>query len=179
MIRRMPKPKCMVMPLCNPYQQVDHIIHSETEKPSGGLSQIAARIPATSLPMYRKQTFTNLAQILATVTSWALTGLLSSHQWTLCLSCCWRSLEIHPFVWGNPVLLSFKLMYTLRIYTPLDSPRGQLPTFSTFVFELAPMEFVLSSATRCKVFLPRPSKEDDYNNDSSSLPTLVQWHQME
>ena len=36
------------------------LLRSETEKPSGGLSQIAARVLATSFAMYRKLLFTKL-----------------------------------------------------------------------------------------------------------------------
>ena len=40
------------------------ILLSETEKPSGGLSQIAARVLATSLSMYRQLLFTKLSPSL-------------------------------------------------------------------------------------------------------------------
>ena len=41
------------------------LLRSETEEPSGGrLSQIAARVLATSLPMYRKLLFTKLSPSL-------------------------------------------------------------------------------------------------------------------
>ena len=42
------------------------LVCSETEEPSGGLSQIAARVLATSLPMYRKLLFTKLSPSLDT-----------------------------------------------------------------------------------------------------------------
>ena len=42
------------------------LIRSETEEPSGGLSQIAARVLATSLHMYRKLLFTKLSPSLDT-----------------------------------------------------------------------------------------------------------------
>ena len=42
----------------------EKIIRSETEEPSDGLSQIAARVLATSLPMYRKLLFTKLSPSL-------------------------------------------------------------------------------------------------------------------
>ena len=40
------------------------ILRSETEEPSDELSQIAARVLATSLPMYRKVLFTKLSPSL-------------------------------------------------------------------------------------------------------------------
>ena len=42
------------------------ILRGETEEPSDGLSQITARVLATSLPMYRKLLFTKLSPSLDT-----------------------------------------------------------------------------------------------------------------
>ena len=90
------------------------IIHSETEKPSGGLSQISGHVQATSLHMYRKLLFTNLAS-------------------TTCPTSRACAINIYWFPTAN---CEWHLLFVTTTRTG-DSLRGLLPFFRPFVSELA------------------------------------------
>ena len=78
-------------PVCRLHQS--WIFRSETEKPLGGLSQIATRILATSLPMYRKLIFTKLSPSLDTTHLMNLPVTQQSAVELMFLSCCRRHLR--------------------------------------------------------------------------------------
>ena len=79
-----------------PMKICSSIIRSETEEPSDGLSRIAARVLATSLPMYRKLLFTKLSPSLDTTQLMILpvtTQQSPAEVELMFLSCCRRHLR--------------------------------------------------------------------------------------